>query len=112
MPFHGSNRGSNPLGDATSFAPWLLAGKALCVVLYAAAVARLAGWLPDGVFPSAPILAAVFLAIHAVELPFFWRRVKAYRGPLAVSVVLTVLFGLLHLTPLRGAGAEAAGSAR
>jgi membrane protease YdiL (CAAX protease family) len=28
--------------------------------------------------------------------------VKRYRGPLAVSVVLTLLFGLLHLTPLRG----------
>ena len=92
--------------------PWLLAGKALCVALYAAAAARLAGWLPECVFPYAPILAAVFLAVHALELPFFWRRVQAYRGPLAVSVVLTMLFGLLHLTPLRGAVAEAAGSAR
>ena len=96
----------------TSLATWLLAGKALCVVLYAAAVARLAGWLPEGVFPYAPILATVFLTIHALELPFFWRRVQAYRGPLAVSVALTVLFGLLHLAPLRGAVAEAAGSAR
>gem|GEM_PF-1992701 len=101
MPFHGSNRGSNPLGDATS-STWLRVGKAVCIVLYTAAVARLAGWLPDGVFPYAPMLAAVFLGIHAVELPFFWRRVKAYRGPLAASVAMTLLFGLLHLAPLRG----------
>ena len=103
MPFHGSNRGSNPLGDATS-SPWLLAGKALCVMLYGAALGHLAGWLPDGVFPFAPVLSVVFLALHALELPFFWERVKRHRGPLAVSVVLTLLFGLLHLTPLRGAG--------
>ena len=101
MPFHGSNRGSNPLGDATS-SPWLLAGKAVCVALYAAALGHLAGWLPSGVLPHAPVLAAVFLALHALELPIFWRRVKRYQGPLAVSVVLTLLFGLLHLTPLRG----------
>lgn len=83
---------------------WLLAGKAVCVVLYAAAVARLAGWLPDGVFPFAPILAAVFIGLHALEVPIFWRAVKRHRGPLAASVVLTLLFGLLHLAPLRGEG--------
>jgi hypothetical protein len=89
------------------FAPWLMAGKALCVVLYAAAVARLAGWLPDGVFPYAPWIAAVFLIFHALEVPIFWRRVTRYRGPLAVSIALTVLFGLLHLMPLRGGATEA-----
>ena len=65
--------------------PWLRVGKVVCIVLYT---------------------AAVFLAIHAVELPFFWRRVKAYRGPLAASVVMTLLFGLLHLAPLRGAAVD------
>ncbi len=96
----------------SGLAPWLLAGKALCVVLYAAALARLAGWLPDGVFPYAPWIAAVFLVFHAIEVPIFWRRVTKYRGPLAVSIALTVLFGLLHLTPLRGASADRAASAR
>jgi len=96
----------------SGLAPWLLAGKALCVVLYAAAVARLAGWLPDGVFPYAPWIAAVFLVFHAIEVPIFWRRVTKYRGPLAVSIALTLLFGLLHLTPLRGASADRAASAR
>ena len=96
----------------SGLAPWLLAGKALCVVLYAAAVARLAGWLSDGVFPYAPWIAAVFLIVHAIEVPIFWRRVTKYRGPLAVSIAFTVLFGLLHLTQLRGASADTAASAR
>jgi uncharacterized protein YhhL (DUF1145 family) len=83
-------------------APLLTAGKLLCVVLYAAAVGHWAGWMPSGVMPFATTLAVVFLGLHALEVPIFWQRVKRYRGPLAVSVVLTLLFGLLHLTPLRG----------
>lgn len=96
----------------SGLAPWLLAGKALCIVLYAASVARLAGWLPDGVFPYAPWIAAVFLVLHAIELPIFWQRVKRYRGPLAVSIAFTLMFGLLHLTPLRGSAESDAQSAR
>jgi len=49
----------------------------------------------------------VFIVFHAIEVPIFWRRVTKYRGPLAVSIALTVLFGLLHLTPLRGRATEA-----
>jgi len=32
-----------------------------------------------------------------------FRHVKAYRGPLAASVVLTLLFGVLHWRPLAAA---------
>jgi uncharacterized protein YhhL (DUF1145 family) len=86
-----------------AFSPgWLTAGKVLCVVLYAAAVGHWAGLIPAGVFPLATTLAVVFIVLHALEVPIFWQRVKRYRGPLAVSVVLTLLFGLLHLSPLRG----------
>ena len=91
-----------------AFSPgWLTAGKVLCIVLYAAAVGHWAGWMPSGVMPFATTLAVVFLGLHALEVPIFWRAVKCYRGPLALSVILTLLFGLLHLTPLRG-GARAA----
>jgi uncharacterized protein YhhL (DUF1145 family) len=82
--------------------PLLTAGKVLCVVLYAAAVGHWVGWMPSGVMPFATTLAVVFLGLHALEVPIFWQRVKRYRGPLTVSVALTLLFGLLHLTPLRG----------
>jgi uncharacterized protein YhhL (DUF1145 family) len=71
-------------------------------VLYAAAVGHWAGLIPAGAFPLATTLAVVFIVLHALEVPIFWQRVKRYRGPLAVSVILTLLFGLLHLTPLRG----------
>ncbi len=86
--------------------PWLTAGKVLCIVLYAAAVGHWAGWMPSGVMPSATTLAVVFLGLHALEVPIFWQRVKRYRGPLAVSIAFTLMFGLLHLIPLRGEATE------
>ncbi len=82
--------------------PWLTAGKVLCVVLYAAAVGHWAGWMPAGVMPFATTLAVVFLGLHALEVLIFWQRVKRYRGPLAVSIGFTLMFGFLHLIPLRG----------
>ena len=96
----------------SGLAPWLLVGKALCVVLYAAAVGHWAGWMPSGVMPFAMTLAVVFLGLHALEVPIFWQRVKRYRGPLAVSIAFTLMFGLLHLTPLRGSAESDAQSAR
>ena len=86
----------------SGLAPWLLAGKALCIVLYAAAVGHWAGWMPSGVMPFATTLAVVFLGLHALEVLIFWQRVKRYRGPLAVSIGFTLMFGFLHLIPLRG----------
>ena len=82
--------------------PWLTAGKVLCIVLYAAAVGHWAGWMPAGVMPFATTLAVVFLGLHALEVLIFWQRVKRYRGPLAVSIGFTLMFGFLHLIPLRG----------
>jgi hypothetical protein len=82
--------------------PLLTAGKVLCVVLYAAAVGHWVGWMPSGVMPFATTLAVVFLGLHALEVPIFWQRVKRYRGPLAASIAFTLMFGLLHLIPLRG----------
>jgi hypothetical protein len=64
------------------------------------------GWMPSGVMPSATTLAVVFLGLHALEVPIFWQRVKRYRGPLALSIAFTLMFGLLHLIPLRGEATE------
>jgi hypothetical protein len=51
-------------------------------------------------------VAAILLALHGVELVFMFKHVRLYQGPLAVSVALTLLFGLLHWRPLaqRAAG--------
>lgn len=83
-----------------------LALKALCLLVYALAAAGLAGLLPPGRFSHAPLVAAVLLGLHALELVFMMKHVRLYRGPLAVSIVLTLLFGLLHWKPLADAKAR------
>jgi hypothetical protein len=74
--------------------------RALCLLAYALALAKLAGLLPAGSFERAPLVAGVLLALHAAELVFMFKHVRLYRGALALSVLLTLLFGLLHWKPL------------
>jgi hypothetical protein len=74
--------------------------RALCLLVFVVAAARLAGLLPKDVFDRAPLVAAVLLALHAAELVVMLKHVRLYKGSLAVSVVLTLLFGLLHWKPL------------
>jgi uncharacterized membrane protein (UPF0136 family) len=81
--------------------------RALCLLAYAMALAKLAGLLPAGTFDRAPMVAGVLLALHAAELLFMFRHVRLYRGALAVSVLLTLLFGLLHWKPLADQAARA-----
>ena len=38
--------------------------------------------------------------MHSVELLLMFKHVRLYRGPLAVSMLLTLLFGVLHWMPL------------
>jgi len=52
--------------------------------------------------------ALILLGIHVVELLFVFKHVRLYPGPLAVSVLLTLLFGLLHWKPLADAARAAA----
>ncbi len=47
------------------------------------------------------VIALGTLLVHAGELAIFTARVRHYRGPMAVSVLLTMLFGLLHWGPLK-----------
>lgn len=74
--------------------------RALCLLAYAMAIAKLAGLLPAGSFDRAPLVAAVLLAVHVAELPFAFRHLHRYQGTLAMSVLLTLLFGLMHWKPL------------
>ena len=74
--------------------------RAACLLVYALAIAQLAGWLPPGSFERTPWVAGVLLFLHAAEVVFMFRHVRLYRGPLAVSVGLTLLFGLLHWKPM------------
>jgi hypothetical protein len=78
-----------------------------CLIIYALALASLAGLLPAGVGGTIQNVALVLLALHALELVLMFRHVRLYRGPLVVSVLLTLLFGLLHWKPLADAAAKA-----
>ena len=74
--------------------------KAGCLAIYSLALAGVAGLLPSGLSGTIQTTAAVFLGVHILELIFAFKHVRLYRGSLAVSVLLTILFGLLHWKPL------------
>ena len=73
--------------------------RAACIAVYLLALASLAGLLP-GMFDRTPLTAAGLLLIHLLEIVFVFKHVRLYPGPLAVSMLLTLLFGLLHWKPL------------
>ena len=83
--------------------------KITCLAIYALALAGLAELLPSGVSGTMQVIAAALLIVHALELAFVFRHVRLYRGALVVSVLLTMLFGLLHWKPLADARAGAGG---
>jgi uncharacterized protein YhhL (DUF1145 family) len=75
--------------------------KFLCLLLYGMA---LAGWIGMWTGPAAvvtQIVAILLLGMHAIEVLAAFRLVRRYPGDLTTSVVLTLLFGLLHLWPLK-----------
>jgi hypothetical protein len=80
--------------------------KAVCIVIYLLALASLAGLLPPGMLDRVVAIAAILLILHVLELVFMFKHVRLYHGPLAVSVALTLLFGLLHWKPLADAQAR------
>jgi hypothetical protein len=73
------------------------------IVIYLAALAGAAGILPPGIARVAQVVAVGVVLLHALELLFAFRHIRRYRGPLAVSVLLTLLFGVLHWKPLADA---------
>jgi uncharacterized protein YhhL (DUF1145 family) len=71
-----------------------------CLVIYALALAALAGLFRAPLARDLELLGAGFLVVHALELPFAFRVLRRYAGPLAASVLLALLFGVLHWKPL------------
>lgn len=74
--------------------------KAGCIALYALAIAALFVELPMGSGPIFQRIAIVILLAHALESVVAFKHVKAYQGPFAKSLCLTLLFGLLHWLPI------------
>jgi uncharacterized protein YhhL (DUF1145 family) len=77
-----------------------LIGKLLCLVLYALALAGLAGWIHGPLATVTEIGAALFLVVHLIELPVFFRFIRTCPGGLPASIVQALLFGALHSLPL------------
>lgn len=76
---------------------WL---KLSCLLIYALALAGWSGIWQGAAANAIQIVALVILALHGIEAVIGFRYVRLYRGGLAMSVLLTLLFGMLHLLPL------------
>ncbi|WP_085722933.1 hypothetical protein [Pseudomonas sp. R37(2017)] len=72
-----------------------------CLAIYLLALAGLFIALPFGAEIPLRYVAAILLAAHLLETFFMFRHVRRYPGPLAISLLLTLLFGFLHWWPLR-----------
>ena len=73
--------------------------KLLCLILYALGLASFLGLLPEG-WRIIGTIAVVVLILHVIEIVAMFKHVRAYQGPLAVSMLLTLLFGFLHWKPI------------
>lgn len=72
--------------------------KASLIVVYVLALIGL--FVPFGFSGVFGAVALVLLVIHAIEVVVVFKYIRLYQGPLALSIVLTLLFGLLHWKPL------------
>jgi hypothetical protein len=81
--------------------------KACCLGIYLLALAGLAVDLPFNMTSTVQYAAMILLGGHALEIPVAFRSVKLYKGPVAASIGLTLLFGFLHWLPLVRAHARA-----
>lgn len=72
----------------------------LCLALYLCALLAIMVDLPMQAGPWVQLLALLVLMAHALETVVAFKAVKAYPGPLYQSIVLSLLFGLLHWLPL------------
>lgn len=72
-----------------------------CLAIYLLTLVGLFVPLPFGAETVLLYVAAVLLATHLLEAIVMFRHVRRYPGPLATSLLLTLLFGFLHWWPLR-----------
>jgi hypothetical protein len=82
--------------------------KANCLGAFALALLSLVWALPWGLGPVMQNIALALLVIHVLEAIVAFKYIKTYQGPLWHSLLLALLFGLLHWLPLARA-AKAAG---
>jgi uncharacterized protein YhhL (DUF1145 family) len=84
--------------------------KIVCLVFYAAALVSLFTDWPPRLENVLYIGTLVMFLVHGVEVLIGFKWIRLYEGPLAVSILLTLLFGFAHWLPYKRR-AEQAGSA-
>ena len=82
--------------------------KVIVLAVYSLAIASHIVALPGQAGPIVQTMSLALLLIHALECLLAYRYIKLYEGALAVSLVLSMLFGLLHWMPLARKAREAA----
>ncbi len=75
--------------------------KSLLLIIYVLALIAALGWWVNPWSTMVQNAATLLLAVHALELVFAFKHLHRYRGLLLMSVLLTLLYGLLHWKPLR-----------
>ena len=82
--------------------------KATILAVYLLGLASHIVAFPGQVGPIVQTMSLALLLIHALECLLAYRYIKLYEGALAVSLVMSMLFGLLHWMPLARKAREAA----
>lgn len=77
--------------------------KLLLIATYILTVLSLFGFFPADLSHLLQRISLILLVIHAIELLLVFKTIRTYQGPLMTSIVLTLLFGLLHWKPLADA---------
>jgi uncharacterized protein YhhL (DUF1145 family) len=78
----------------------LLILKLACLALYASALAGTTDMLPTNLAGPLEAFALVVVVVHALEMVLAFRSIRRYPHGLALSLLLTLLFGALHWLPL------------
>ena len=71
------------------------------LLFYAAALLSLFIDLPPPIEQVLQIGAVLLLVTHAIEVLLAFRWIRQYEGPLALSILLTLLFGFVHWLPIK-----------
>jgi hypothetical protein len=71
-----------------------------CLVAYALGIAAFTGLIHGPLAAAAAIVTIALVGLHALELLYAFRFLHRYRGSMGMSVLLALLFGVLHWAPL------------
>ena len=74
--------------------------KIACLAAYALGIAALAGLIHGPLASVAAMVTIALLGVHALELLYAFKFLHRYRGSMGMSVLLAMLFGVLHWAPL------------